>query len=89
MVVESILTVVFLFVCFQSYIGEFLDAMKGPSAGGGATSPPSDGSGSGNDTAPEGLEFLNFDFTPALFVCAAAIVAGTAGAIAILNRKQI
>jgi RsiW-degrading membrane proteinase PrsW (M82 family) len=71
MLVESVLTILFLFICFQSYIGEFLQKMTGPGAGGGATSPPSDDGGSGGGknggTAPEGLEFLNFEFTPALF----------------------
>lgn len=67
MLVESVVTVFFLFLCFQSYIAQLIT---------GATPSDVDGSGGhskghksdGSDGIPDGMEFLRFAESPALFV---------------------
>ena len=78
MIIETVLTVFFAFVCFQSEIAAFLEKLQksssqDPSSGlmpKSSTDDPAGGGsgGGGSNDVPEGMEFLNFGETPQLFI---------------------
>ena len=59
--IETVLTIIFMFICFQSYISSYMDGVKKGST-------PSATDPDGNNNNNEGMEFLNLPESPALFI---------------------
>lgn len=67
MLVESVVTVLFLFLCFQSYIAQLITGATPSDVGGGGHA-KGHAKSDGSDGIPDGMEFLRFAESPALFV---------------------
>ena len=74
MIIESVITVVFLVICFQSYISQFMNSAAGK---GPATHSPDPSKPDGE--APDGMEFLNLPVSPALIISLLLLSYVTAG----------
>lgn len=73
MIVETILTIAFMVVCFQGYIASLVGGS------GGVTTDNGDGSSSGD--APSGLEFLNYPESASLYIFLFLLSYGSAGLV--------
>ncbi len=85
MLVESLVTLFFFALCFQSSINTFLNPAPGqtpaPTDPNTATGGNPDGGQGQQQQAPAGMEFLNFKESPALFIFLFLLSYGSAGCV--------